>query len=59
MRASTKRIAKGMFHEVRGSAKKIAGSLLANRKMRAKGRLERITGKVHRKIGKVQGRFGF
>lgn len=59
MKASIKRITKGLFREVRGNAKRITGSLLANRKMRAKGRLERITGKVHRKIGKVQGRFGF
>jgi uncharacterized protein YjbJ (UPF0337 family) len=59
MRASTKRMAKGVFHEVRGTAKKVVGSLISNRTLGAKGRLEQISGKVHRKIGKVQGMCGF
>lgn len=59
MKASTKRMAKGMFHEVRGTAKKIVGSLTANRTLGAKGTLERLSGKIQRKIGKVQGTCGF
>lgn len=59
MRASTKWMAKGMFHEVRGTAKKIVGSLLSNRTLGAKGKFEQITGKVQRKIGKVEGMCGF
>lgn len=59
MRASTKRIAKGMFHEARGTAKKILGSLLSSRTLGVKGKFEQITGKVHRKIGKIQGMCGF
>jgi len=59
MRASTKWMARGMFHEARGTAKKIVGSLLSNRILGAKGKFERITGKVQRKIGKVEGMCGF
>ncbi|GFE57110.1 MULTISPECIES: CsbD family protein [Geobacteraceae] len=59
MRTSTKRMAKGIFHEVRGTAKRMVGSLISNRTLETKGRFERITGKVQRKIGKVQGAWGF
>lgn len=59
MRASTKRMAKGMFHEVRGTAKRVVGSLISNRTLGAKGRLERLAGKIHRKIGRVQGMCGY
>jgi len=59
MRASTKRMAKGIFHEVRGTAKKIVGSLISNRTLGARGRIELMSGKVHRNIGKLQGIWGF
>ena len=59
MRASTKRMAKGVFHEVRGTAKKIVGAVTANRTLGAKGKLERVAGKVQRKIGKTQAICGF
>lgn len=59
MRASTKRMTKGMFHEVRGTAKKIVGALFSSRTLGAKGRIERLTGKFHRKIGKLQGMCGY
>lgn len=59
MRASTKRMAKGMFHEARGTMKSIVGSLLSRRILGAKGKLERIAGKMHWKIGRVQGICGF
>jgi uncharacterized protein YjbJ (UPF0337 family) len=59
MRASTRRITKGMFYEFRGTAKKIIGSLFSRRTLGAKGKLEQIAGKVHRKVGKVQGMCGF
>lgn len=59
MRASTKRITRGMFHEVRGTAKRIIGSLFSNRTLGAKGTVERIAGKIHRKIGKFQGVCGY
>jgi uncharacterized protein YjbJ (UPF0337 family) len=50
---------KGMFHEVRGTAKKIVGALFSSRTLGAKGRIERLTGKFHRKIGKLQGMCGY
>ncbi|MBT0664162.1 CsbD family protein [Geobacter pelophilus] len=59
MRASRKRMARGMFHEVRGTVKKFVGSLFSNRKLEAKGRVERIAGKLHGKIGKAQAMCGF
>lgn len=59
MKSSTKRMAKGMFHEVSGTAKKVVGSILSDRTLETKGRIERIAGTVQRKIGKVQGMCGF
>ena len=59
MRASTKRKAKGVFHAVRGTAKKIVGAMIANRTLGAKGKLERVSGKVQLKIGKAQALCGF
>lgn len=58
MRTSTKHVAKGMFHEVRGMAKKIVGRMIANRTMGTKGKIERLAGKMQRKIGKVEGMCG-
>lgn len=59
MRTSTRHMAKGMFHEVRGMAKKIVGRMIANRALGAKGRIERLAGKMQRKVGKVEGMCGF
>ncbi|GAM08618.1 csbD-like protein [Geobacter sp. OR-1] len=59
MRASRKRMAMGMFHEVRGTVKKFVGTLIANRKLAAKGKVERMAGKLHGKIGKAQAMCGF
>jgi uncharacterized protein YjbJ (UPF0337 family) len=50
---------KGMFHRTRGTAKKFLGVLLSRKSLVAKGRLERISGKIHLKIGKVQETCGF
>lgn len=59
MKASTKLMAKGVFHEVKGTAKSIAGAMTANRTLGAKGKVERLAGKVQVKIGKVEGFCGF
>jgi uncharacterized protein YjbJ (UPF0337 family) len=52
-------MAKGMFHEVSGTAKKVVGSIISNRTLETKGKIERIAGTVQRKVGKVQGMCGF
>ncbi len=59
MKASTKRMARGMFLEVRGKAKGLIGSLISNRMLRIKGKMELISGKMHRNVGKVQSVCGF
>ena len=59
MKASTKRVARGMFHEVSGKAKGMIGSLISNRMLSIKGKMELISGKMQRKVGKVQSVCGF
>lgn len=58
MKLSTRNQAKGIFRVVRGMAKEIAGNISANTTLGFKGKFERLTGKVQRKIGKAQGIFG-
>jgi len=55
MKLSTKFQARGIFHRVRGTFREIAGSVCSNSTLGAKGKLERVAGKVQWKIGKVQG----
>jgi uncharacterized protein YjbJ (UPF0337 family) len=52
-------MAKGMFLEMRGTAKRMVGSLISSRTMGVKGNFERLTGKMQRKLGKFQGACGF
>lgn len=59
MRASTMWMVKGMFHEARGTARRMAGTMLSNRTLGAKGSIERLTGKMQRKFGKLEGMCGF
>jgi uncharacterized protein YjbJ (UPF0337 family) len=50
---------KGVFHEVKGSVREIAGKVTSNSFLKTKGRIERIAGGFQRKIGKAQGLAGF
>lgn len=59
MKASTRYMAKGFFHEVRGTVKEFVGGMSSNTALGVKGKLERMSGKVQWRIGKVQGKFGF
>jgi uncharacterized protein YjbJ (UPF0337 family) len=43
-----------MFHKVKGKIKEIAGKLSGNPRLEAKGKGEKIAGKVQRKIGQVK-----
>ena len=53
MKTSTKDQAQGKFHELKGSAKEIAGKLSDNPKLEAEGTGEKIAGKVQSKIGQI------
>jgi len=59
MKLSTRYRTKGIFHEVRGTVKEVAGKISSNRMLGIKGRFERLTGKFQWKIGTAQGFFGF
>jgi len=59
MKISTRYQARGLFHRVRGTVRQAAGKVCSNTTLGAKGRLEKIAGKVQWKIGKVQGFCGF
>ena len=54
MKSSTKDQAEGKFHELKGTAKEIAGILIDNPKLEAEGTDEKIAGKVQDKIGQIK-----
>jgi uncharacterized protein YjbJ (UPF0337 family) len=55
MKLSTRYQARGIFHRVRGAFREIAGRACSNSTLGARGKLEKVAGKVQWKIGKVQG----
>ena len=59
MKASTKRMARGMFLEVRGMTKGMIGSVTANRGLRMRGRLDLFSGRMQRRVGRFQWACGF
>ncbi|MGD1212404.1 MAG: CsbD family protein [Candidatus Acidiferrales bacterium] len=54
MKQSTKDKAKGKFHEVKGRVKEKVGRTTNNPDLEAEGQVEKIGGKVQRKIGQVE-----
>ena len=54
MKSGTQDQAGGMFHQVKGKIKEVAGELSDNPKLEAEGAGEKITGKVQEKIGQVK-----
>ena len=54
MKPSTKDIAKGKFHEVKGKVKETVGRATNNPDVEAEGLAEKIGGKVQKKIGQVK-----
>jgi len=54
MKTSTKNRAEGAFHEVKGKLKEVAGKLGKDYKLEAKGKGEKIAGKVQGKLGKAE-----
>jgi uncharacterized protein YjbJ (UPF0337 family) len=53
MKSSTKDQIAGKFHEVKGTAKEIAGKLTDNPKLEGEGTGEKIAGKIQDKIGQI------
>jgi uncharacterized protein YjbJ (UPF0337 family) len=51
MKQSTKDKAKGTFHEVKGTVKEKVGRATNNPDVEAEGQVEKIGGKVQKKIG--------
>jgi uncharacterized protein YjbJ (UPF0337 family) len=54
MKPSTKDKAQGTFHEVKGKVKEKAGRATNNPDLEAEGQVEKIGGKVQKKIGQVK-----
>ena len=54
MKSSTKDQAQGMFHQIKGKVKEVAGKLSDNPELEAEGTGEKIAGKVQEKIGQVE-----
>jgi uncharacterized protein YjbJ (UPF0337 family) len=48
----------GQIHEVKGAVKEKVGQLTHNSDLAAKGRAEKVAGKVQKKIGEVSKVFG-
>jgi len=54
MKQSTKDTAKGTFHEVKGKVKEKVGRATNNPDLEAEGQVEKIGGKLQKKIGQVK-----
>ncbi|OGQ97694.1 MAG: CsbD family protein [Deltaproteobacteria bacterium RIFOXYD12_FULL_57_12] len=54
MKPSTKDLAEGTYHKMKGKIKEVAGKLSDNPKLEAEGTSEKIAGKVQEKIGQVK-----
>lgn len=50
--------AEGKFHIAKGKIKEFAGKLSNDPKLKAEGKVEKLTGKFQEKIGKVKKIFG-
>lgn len=54
MKNSTKDEIEGKFREVKGSLKKKTGEIIGNPELEAEGQIEKTTGKVQQKLGRVE-----
>lgn len=54
MKRSTKNRAEGAFHELKGSIKAKVGKLTKNRRLEAKGIVEKVGGKIQKKAGQAE-----
>jgi uncharacterized protein YjbJ (UPF0337 family) len=58
MNTGTKDEEKGKFHEVKGTAKELAGELMNSPDLEAEGKKEKRKGKTQKKIGQIKKVFG-
>ena len=58
MKSSTKDKIKGSAREAKGKVKETAGKAVGNPNLRDRGTVEKVGGKVQRKIGEVEKVFG-
>ena len=54
MKPSTKDQMEGKFHELKGTVKEKTGQVINNPDLEAKGKAEKLTGKVQNKIGQIE-----
>jgi uncharacterized protein YjbJ (UPF0337 family) len=54
MKSSTKDKVQGTMHQAKGRVKEIAGVIADNPKLEARGKVERMAGKVQEKVGQVK-----
>ena len=54
MKSSNQDSAEGTWHQVRGKVKEIAGKVVGNPTLEAKGRVEGKTGKLQGLIGRIK-----
>jgi len=54
MKTSTKDQIEGKLHDVVGSVKEAAGHAVGNAELEAKGKAEKLGGKVQKKVGEVE-----
>jgi uncharacterized protein YjbJ (UPF0337 family) len=54
MRSSTEDKAQGLFENLKGKIKEVAGVVTGNRELEAEGKGQRVAGKVQEKVGQVK-----
>ena len=54
MKSSTKDVAQGTFHELKGKVKEVAGKLSDNPKLTGEGLGEKLAGRALKKLGQVE-----
>jgi uncharacterized protein YjbJ (UPF0337 family) len=54
MKSSIRDKAEGAFHETKGKVKEMAGKAVDDPNLEAKGKAEKIAGKVQGKVGRVK-----
>ena len=54
MKSSTEDRAQGMFENLKGKLKQIAGIVTDNHELEAKGRAQRLVGKSREKLGDIK-----
>jgi uncharacterized protein YjbJ (UPF0337 family) len=54
MKPSTTDQIKGKIHELKGGAKEAAGIVVNNQHLEAKGKAEKLGGKIQKKVGQIE-----